>query len=63
MYRAHVGGRFWPRSRLVKVDFAFSLVKSPCNSEESPYVAARIFSPLVIDENVDILFIEICCIR
>jgi hypothetical protein len=26
--RAHVGGRFGQRSRLVKVDFAFSLVKS-----------------------------------
>ena len=27
LYRAHVGGRFGRRSRLVKVDFAFSLVK------------------------------------
>jgi hypothetical protein len=35
--------------------------KSPCNFEESPYVAARVFSPLVIYENVDIvhMFIEI----
>jgi hypothetical protein len=39
--------------------------KSPCNFEESPYVAARIFSPLVIYENVDIvhMFIEIYRIR
>jgi hypothetical protein len=29
--------------------------KSPCNFEESPYVATRIFSPLVIYENVDIV--------
>ena len=28
VYRAHVGGRFGRSSRLVKVDFAFSLVKS-----------------------------------
>jgi hypothetical protein len=28
--------------------------KSPCNFEEVPYVAARVFSPLVIYENVDI---------
>jgi hypothetical protein len=35
--------------------------KSSCNFEESPYVAAHIFSPLVIYENVDIVhvFIEI----
>ena len=35
--------------------------KSLCNFEESPYAAARVFSPLVIDENVDIVhvFIEI----
>jgi hypothetical protein len=35
--------------------------KSPCNFEESPYVAARIFSPLAIYEIVDIVhvFIEI----
>jgi hypothetical protein len=35
--------------------------KSPCNFEESPYVAARVFSPLVIYENEDIvhMFIEI----
>jgi hypothetical protein len=35
--------------------------KSLCNFEESPYVAARVFSPLVIYENVDIVhvFIEI----
>jgi hypothetical protein len=26
-------------------------LKSPCNLEESPYVAARVFSPLVIYEN------------
>jgi hypothetical protein len=34
--------------------------KSPCNFEESPYVAARVFSPLAI-ENVDTvhMFIEI----
>ena len=39
--------------------------KSPCNFEESPYVAARVFSPLVIYENVDIVhvFIEIYSIR
>jgi hypothetical protein len=39
--------------------------KSPCNFEESHYVAARIFSPLVIYENVDIVhvFIEIYRIR
>ena len=39
--------------------------KSPCNFEESPYVAAHIFSPLVIYENVDIVhvFIEIYRIR
>jgi len=29
--------------------------KSPCNFEESPYVAACAFSPLVIYENVDIV--------
>jgi len=36
-------------------------LKSPCNFEESPYVAARVFSSLVIYENVDIVhvFIEI----
>ena len=35
--------------------------KSPCNFEESPYVAAGVFSPLLIYENVDIVhvFIEI----
>jgi hypothetical protein len=35
--------------------------KSPCNVEELPYVATRVFSPLVIYENVDIvhMFIEI----
>ena len=35
--------------------------KSPCNFEESPYVAPRLFSLLVIYENADIvhLFIEI----
>jgi hypothetical protein len=35
--------------------------KSPCNFEESPYVTARVFSPLAIYENVDIVhvFIEI----
>jgi hypothetical protein len=39
--------------------------KSPCNFEESPYVAARVFSPLVIYENVDIMhvFIEVYRIR
>ena len=39
--------------------------KSPCNFEESPYVAARVFSPLVIYENVDIVhvFIKIYRIR
>ena len=39
--------------------------KSPCNFEELPYVAARVFSPLVIYENVDIvhMFIEIYRIR
>jgi hypothetical protein len=43
-------------SRLSKAKF-----KSPCNVEESPYVAACIFSPLVIYEIVDIVhvFIEI----
>jgi hypothetical protein len=39
-------------SRWSKVKF-----KSPCNFEESPYVAC------VIYENVDIMFIEIYCIR
>jgi hypothetical protein len=29
--------------------------KSPCNFEESPYVAALVFSPLVIYKNVDIV--------
>ena len=35
--------------------------KSPCNIEESPYVTACVFSPLVIYENADIvhMFIEI----
>jgi hypothetical protein len=35
--------------------------KSPCYFEESPYVAACVFSALVIYENVDIVhvFIEI----
>jgi hypothetical protein len=65
--RAHVGGRFGQRSHLVKVDFALSLVKSEvqvaCNFEESPYVATHIFSPLVIYENVNIVFIEIYRIR
>jgi hypothetical protein len=37
--------------------------KSPCNFEESPYVAIRVFSPLVIYENVDIMFIEFYRIR
>ena len=39
--------------------------KSPCNFEESPYVVARLFSPFVIYENVDIMhvFIEIYRIR
>jgi hypothetical protein len=39
--------------------------KSPCNFEESPYVAVPVFSPLVIYENVDIvhMFIEIYRIR
>jgi hypothetical protein len=39
--------------------------KSPCNFEESPYVAAHVFSPLVIYENVNIVhvFIEIYRIR
>jgi hypothetical protein len=39
--------------------------KSPCNFEELPYVAARVFSPLVIHENVDDvhLLIEIYRIR
>jgi len=37
--------------------------KLPCNSEESPYVAAHIFSPLPIYENDDIVFIEIYRIR
>jgi len=39
--------------------------KSPCKFEKSPYVAARVFSPLVIYENVDIMhvFIEIYRIR
>jgi hypothetical protein len=39
--------------------------KSPCNFEESPHVAACVFSPLVIYENVDIVhvFIEIYRIR
>ena len=32
--------------------------KSPCNFEESHYIA-RIFLPPVINENVDIVFIEI----
>jgi len=36
--------------------------KSPCNCEESPFVA-RVFSPGVIYENVDIVFIEIYRIR
>jgi hypothetical protein len=36
--------------------------KSPCNFEESPYVA-RIFSLRIIYENVDIMFIEIYRIR
>ena len=51
--RAHVGGRF---GRWSKAKF-----KSPCNFEELPYVAARVFSPLVIYKNVDIVhvFIEI----
>ena len=47
--RAPVRGRFGRRSRLVKVDFAFSFIKtkfkSPYNYEESPYVAVRVFSP------------------
>jgi hypothetical protein len=39
--------------------------KAPCNFEELPYVAARVFSPLVIYKNVDIVhvFIEIYRIR
>jgi hypothetical protein len=37
--------------------------KSPWNFEESLYVAACLFSPLVIYENVDIVFIEIYRIR
>jgi hypothetical protein len=39
--------------------------KSSCNFEESPYVAARVFSPVVIYENVDIVhvFVEIYRIR
>jgi hypothetical protein len=39
--------------------------KSSCNFEESPYVATRVFSPLVNYENVDIVhvFIEIYRIR
>jgi hypothetical protein len=47
-------------SRWSKVKF-----KSPNNFEESPYVAARVFSLLVIYENVDIVhvFIEIYRIR
>jgi hypothetical protein len=32
--------------------------KSPCNFEESPYVATRVFSPLVIYENVDIVHVN-----
>jgi hypothetical protein len=37
----------------------------PCNFEESPYIAAGVFSPLLIYENVDIVhvFIEIYRIR
>ena len=43
-------------SRWSKANF-----KSPCNFEESPYIAADVFSPLVVYENVDIVhvFIEI----
>jgi hypothetical protein len=39
--------------------------RSPCNFEESPYVATHVFSPLVIYEYVDIVhvFIEIYRIR
>jgi hypothetical protein len=39
--------------------------ESSCNFEESPYVAARVFSPVVIYENVDIVhvFVEIYRIR
>jgi hypothetical protein len=33
--------------------------KSPRNFEETPYVAARVFSPLVIYENVDIVHVFI----
>ena len=42
-----------------------ALWRSTCNFEESPYVAAHVFSPLVIYENVDIVhvFIEIYRIR
>jgi hypothetical protein len=57
--RANVRGRFGRGSRLVKVDFAFLLVKTKF---KSPYVA-RVFSPRVIYENVDIVFIEIYRIR
>jgi hypothetical protein len=61
----HVGGRFERRSHLMEVNFASrwskAKFKSPCNFEESPYVATRVFSALVIYENVDIVqvFIEI----
>ena len=42
-----------------------ALWRSTCNFDESPYVAAQVFSPLVVYENVDIVhvFIEIYCIR
>jgi len=36
--------------------------KSPCNFEELPY-DALIFLPRVIDEIIDMVFIEICSIH
>jgi hypothetical protein len=54
----NIGPQLTSLSHWSKVKF-----KSPCNFEESSYVAARVFSPLVIYENVDIdivhAFIEI----
>jgi hypothetical protein len=53
---AHVGGRFGQRSRLVKINFAFSLLKSEVQ-------VTLYFIHLSFMKNVDIMFIEIYRIR
>ena len=65
-YQGSLEGEEVALSRLTSLSrWSKAKFKSPCNFEESPYVAARVFSPLVIYENEDIVhvFIEIYRIR